>query len=1114
MRTLLGGERASIGAASVQHYLKVEVTDADGTWQDLTTLGGVDWVSGADWGEDRDNPVSGASVLLRRSVTPGTVSLAPLVQASTLNRNAAAAYAPLLDIGRLLRISTATKSDGTAPISTDFRPMWQGRQDRIAWQSDPVQVDCSDDGAWMMDTQIETRRTYSNAVGTAVETVMQSILTDNPDGGPAVTLYTPTSPAWNILQYTQERVKKLEALRALASQIGYDLRFRYDAAHAFRLTFLDPLRGRITVDDTIGPTEYLDVTRIELNLDEVRNVGVAPYRDASGVRQIVTQQDAGSISKHRRRYFELDESINIRDAVNAQKLIDAAVIDVSTPGVEQEVLTLYYWPVQLFDRYTFTQNGDHYDTDQTLAVAGYRHSFRNGYGQTTLRCNGKVVGSYAAYAKRFVAPNNAVPVIVGIDVSFPDDTHTELVAHGDVNTASWKIVLRTDRAPTVAEIRAGTPVDGQTIDSLIGTTIPVGTKVWVGAYAYAAGSGLGNESLQYATVVVRGGSNKATPPTPALTQIVTDPGELLATVHAACVIGNTPAASLTYTVTRKVGAAPASTLQSGTGADFPFDLSVIRHPRLSTLVTLSVVDAVTGTFIDTLTLSADGKAGAVGAGSALGLDLGNEGRGGDGGTPVPAGRIHATGLYDATGATPLIDPVTRKIGSGLLYGTGVGVDGLQPAEAGANITENRTSNNTSNVDSVTATVARRGAVKGDTAIDAGNVVVAAGLDLARGYTNKHLGNIPDDATSDRRAATANEKTGGSRGFTALDGSAKLATGVTAGATAADGEIGIESARGSARRAGRGAGTGVVRSAEDNSRGGAIVGVPTPGGQVQAAPLMDSTGAVPLVDPVTRQIMPDLFVGTGVRGADDVQFGAVVGRRYIPSRHNELISAKDGVAKTFSVIYERAPIFAVIPQVWTLPGANSTVNRDIQLKALLTAGQSASAGFTAQAQYVTGGTTVSHTDLFSTTQNTTPGAGGIQLRIPSAVAYCDLASANATATAYTVTYDVDTTLMDPTNTVYVSVYVNNTSTSTTWTLVASNSYGSGLSLTGEAIAFTATLGLDFDVRIVITYTNIPSTGTRAAITAQNVQYNTVTAGTTAQLTPNGDSSILFLASEKS
>jgi hypothetical protein len=52
------------------------------------------------------------------------------------------------------------------------------------------------------------------------------------------------------------------------------------------------------------------------------------------------------------------------------------------------------------------------------------------------------------------------------------------------------------------------------------------------------------------------------------------------------------------------------------------------------------------------------------------------------------------------------------------------------------------------------------------------------IDFAQTHTNKHLGNVPDDVTSDRRAATANQKTGGDRGFSAIDsGNIVVAAGV-------------------------------------------------------------------------------------------------------------------------------------------------------------------------------------------------------------------------------------------------------------------------------------------------------------------------------------------------
>jgi hypothetical protein len=61
-----------------------------------------------------------------------------------------------------------------------------------------------------------------------------------------------------------------------------------------------------------------------------------------------------------------------------------------------------------------------------------------------------------------------------------------------------------------------------------------------------------------------------------------------------------------------------------------------------------------------------------------------------------------------------------------------------------------------------------GAGRAFSVIDSGLLVIAGALDFARAYTNKHLGNVPDDAGSDRRAATANQLTGATRGFTAID----------------------------------------------------------------------------------------------------------------------------------------------------------------------------------------------------------------------------------------------------------------------------------------------------------------------------------------------------------
>jgi hypothetical protein len=58
-------------------------------------------------------------------------------------------------------------------------------------------------------------------------------------------------------------------------------------------------------------------------------------------------------------------------------------------------------------------------------------------------------------------------------------------------------------------------------------------------------------------------------------------------------------------------------------------------------------------------------------------------------------------------------------------------------------------------------------------IDSTGVVLAPGVDFVRAYTNKHLGNVPDDPLTDRNAASSNQKTGGDRAATALDANARL-----------------------------------------------------------------------------------------------------------------------------------------------------------------------------------------------------------------------------------------------------------------------------------------------------------------------------------------------------
>jgi hypothetical protein len=321
---------------------------------------------------------------------------------SALNVDDASAYAPLLDIGRLVRASSATLAPGVTPVGGDYREGFTGRIDTVAWESDPITITCSDLGAWLMDTQIEVEGTQygTTPVGTALETVIQNIVNAWPSGKGIPTLYTPTSPGYLVTSWAQGRVKVLDAIRSVALQsTGWDVRFRYDASHVSRLTLFNPDRTRVTVDATIAASEYRSVKALSLSLANVRNVGKLPYVDAAGAPQSATASDSASIAKYGRRYFELASSNAITTSTQANALIASVVSDLAGAPAEQEIVTSLLWFVQLYDRYTFLANGVHYDQDQTLAVVGYRHEFGDGVAWTTLRCTGRVVGAYADWLR-------------------------------------------------------------------------------------------------------------------------------------------------------------------------------------------------------------------------------------------------------------------------------------------------------------------------------------------------------------------------------------------------------------------------------------------------------------------------------------------------------------------------------------------------------------------------------------------------------------------------------------------------------------------------------------------------------------------------------------------
>lgn len=402
MRALLAGELAQAQSYASDYYVKLEVQNGSGTWIDVGAALGRKWIVNASWGETVDAKVMQVTFTLWQEM--GGNSLSPLMTASVLNRDDALAYAPLLNVGRLVRASVATMSHLVPLDVAKYRKFFDGRIDDVQ-QADsldgvgPITIPCSDLGGWLMDLQIETSGIQygTTPIGTALETVLQNVINANiPVGEPAVTLYKQSSSAFAVTDWKQGDTKVMEALSTLVlDSTGEDIRYRYDAAHASRLTWFNPDRTRVTVDATFAPG--YTIRSLDLSLANIRNAGEMPYQ--GGVASAVNAASAAP-TMFRRRFFRLPSSAMISTLVDAQKVIDAVVNDLSAPPGEAAADIPFFWPVQLYDRYTFQANNRQFDTDQTFAVMGYQHTIEHGRGSTTLTLTARIVGAFAAWLER------------------------------------------------------------------------------------------------------------------------------------------------------------------------------------------------------------------------------------------------------------------------------------------------------------------------------------------------------------------------------------------------------------------------------------------------------------------------------------------------------------------------------------------------------------------------------------------------------------------------------------------------------------------------------------------------------------------------------------------
>jgi hypothetical protein len=230
--------------------------------------------------------------------------------------------------------------------------------------------------------------------------------------------------------------------------------------------------------------------------------------------------------------------------------------------------------------------------------------------------------------------------------------------------------------------------------------------------------------------------------------------------------------------------------------------------------------------------------------------------------------------------------------------------------------------------------------------------------------------------------------------------------------------------------------------------------------------------------------------TGVKAAADFAVGGAA--KFAVGRHvDRTATKKDGDSISWASAYDSLPVVSATLGKGIAATAGNRI--EVGVTGLTTTGASI------RARQISGATSTSYTEYFSSTLNGTETPSGVLLLSDGAECFSSLDNANATLTTYNVKYNVNTTSLDPTDTLYVEVYYNNGASSTSWTLGGSASYGVGNNITGAIISFNAVLGANYDIRILVhSASGIGSFSVRGV----QVDFSAVTGGTETALTGVG------------
>lgn len=381
-------------------YFRLEVDRGGGDWVDLVDYLDRDWVESVSVVRSIETSAAVLSVKLY-GVVHGVYS-SPFLASSVFN-----ASGTILTPPNPIRMYVATVPQGTPRRtigSSEWVLFFQGKIDSVA--NNGTSLTCRDRAAYLLDTWIEYTDEYgANDGSKLIEEVIQDLLTDHSKGPLApVTLYGPNgtsgdpypagdATAFAIIEYEQQRQSLFDAVKVLADQIGYDIRYRYhegSGINDFVLVLEEPDRTPVSTALTVTKSMMLKSPLISFNDAYIRNYIVVVYNGQDGKRENVFEKDDTSINAYGRRWMEISEesSSQIDTEAEATALAAAALADLKDPIAQFNLQIPFFYPLQLKDYITIEADDVYFDSNKDLAVVSIEDTFMGGQAITTIRAEG------------------------------------------------------------------------------------------------------------------------------------------------------------------------------------------------------------------------------------------------------------------------------------------------------------------------------------------------------------------------------------------------------------------------------------------------------------------------------------------------------------------------------------------------------------------------------------------------------------------------------------------------------------------------------------------------------------------------------------------------------